>query len=175
MTDAHIWFGWLQEWVWHSLNNTDSPYTDGGGNQFALGCFTGPAGCQSSPSPVTVGVHVLFMSCWWGVGACGWDYMSNHTDWFCMVGVLKIMLFFFLWLCSLQMTLFRWNGFYVSYACQSEKLFFSLTQSWNLLSRKQFLFDIQNACSYRLLARIWRYDIYHDTGVSFQYIAKRYI
>lgn len=30
--------------------------------------------------------------------------MSNHSDWFCMAGVLKIRLFF--WLCSLLMSLF---------------------------------------------------------------------
>lgn len=131
MTDAHIWFGWRQGWVWQSLNNADSPYTDGVG-------FTGPTGCQSSRTPVTVGAHVLFISCRCGVGACGWDYMSNHSDWFCMAGVLKIMCFF--WLCCLQMSLFRWNGFYVSSACQSQTLFFSLTQSLNLVPKNKVLF-----------------------------------
>lgn len=141
MTDAHIWFG-----VSQSLNNSDSPYTDGGGNQFALGCFTGPTSCQSSQTPVTVGAHELFISCWC-VGACGWDYMSNHSDWFCMVGVLKIMFFFVL--CCLKMSLFRWNGFYVSSAYQPETLFFSSTQSLSIVPRNKF--SIQLACLLILL------------------------
>ena len=42
-----------------------------GGNQFALGCFTGPIGCQSSQTSVTVGTLELFISCWCGIGASG--------------------------------------------------------------------------------------------------------
>lgn len=54
-----------------SVITVTAPYTDGGGNHFALGCFTGPTGCQSSQTAVTVGAHVLFISCWCGFGACG--------------------------------------------------------------------------------------------------------
>lgn len=88
VTDACVWFRRHREWVWQYLNNTDRPYSFGGSNQFAFGC-TGPAGCQSFWPHVTFGAHVLFMSCWCGVCACGWDYMHNRSDSFCMEGVLN--------------------------------------------------------------------------------------
>lgn len=72
MTDAHIWFGSHREWVWQSLDNSDSPYTDGGSNQFALGCFTGPTGCQSSQTP-DIGPMCYFMVVWhWGLWVRLW-------------------------------------------------------------------------------------------------------
>lgn len=44
--------------------------------------------------------------------------MSNHSDWFCMVGVLQVMFFS----CALQMSLFRWNASHLSSVCHLKNL-----------------------------------------------------
>lgn len=42
-----------------------------GGNHFALGCFTGPTGCQSSQTAVIVRASALPISKWCDIGTSG--------------------------------------------------------------------------------------------------------
>lgn len=98
MTDARIWFGWHWVWVWQYLNNSDSPYTDGGGNQFALGCFYR----SRWMSVISASSHFWGLMCYLFHVAVVYvlvgEIMSNHSYNFCMEGVLNA--FFF--------GLFRW-------------------------------------------------------------------
>lgn len=94
MTDACIWFGWHREWVWQYLNNSDSPYTDGGGNQFALGCFYRSRWMSVIPASSHFwGSCVIYFMLLWCM--CLWVtlWVITHTI-ICMKWALSVFSFF---------------------------------------------------------------------------------
>lgn len=99
--DALVWFGFRRGWVWQSVNNSDSLYTDETRNQFALRCFYRPhwlSVTSNSGDRLSLCVlHlILLLSC------CTWESPWNHWGWF-FVGTTQFFSFFF---CAC--THFRW-------------------------------------------------------------------
>lgn len=63
LTDDCVWFRQSWEPAWQHLIHSNKPYTDGGGNQFAWGCFHRLRCTSVIPRQVTFGTHVLFIPC----------------------------------------------------------------------------------------------------------------